>query len=448
MQPPSDVLDGAAALWVVHHDYSGIGRVRVIPPSRFDEVVDQGVTFGYVAWDYTITGQLVAGAEYSLASGDYLAVPDPATIVRLPHVTGVAQAFSDLHDADGQPWDGDPRGRLKRMRQHFRDLGLTVRIGLESEFQVVTRDDSGKWAPVERMPMFSVAAVESQWELWMGRTLDALLTAGVPVHQFAREGAPAQFECSLLPSDPVTACDQFLLARQIIKATTRPGTTATFMPKVYDDWAGNGLHVHLSISAADGTDVLSDPESDNVLSPLGQSIASALVEHAPAQLALGAPTPNSFRRLVPGFGAPTRATWSFGNRSALVRIPGPGSSRRIEYRSGDQSCNPYLHVLGLLAVIADTIDNGGTRLAPIDHDVSLLDDVQLEAIGAIALPRSVPEALERLAADPVLCSALGPTLLRHYTGSKLEEHETLKRSMAGALSAVTAWERDVYLQAL
>lgn len=442
-----DLLDDVSALWVVHHDYSGIGRIRVIPPSRFSSVMENGVTFGYVAWDYTISGVLAADPGYTLASGDYRSIPDPATIVPLPHVPGVAQVLTTLHDEDGV-WAGDPRERLRVAWRGLEATGYRIRIGLEAEFQVVRDAPADGWPPIERLPMFSLNAIESQWVAWMGATLEALLAAGVQVHQIAREGAVGQYECSLLPADPVAACDAFLLARQIVKGTMPEGLVATFMPKPYEDRAGNGLHVHLSIEDADGRDVIGDPDDPAALSPLGARIVAALVNRAPAQLALGAPTPNSYRRLVPGWGAPTHAAWAFGNRSALVRIPGTGSARRIEYRSGDQSCNPYLHLLGLLATVQDAIVNGGPTIAPIDLDLSLLDDAELQATGALQLPRSLDRALDHLEADPVLTGALGPVILRHYPGAKRAEHETFLREAAGHDSSVSDWERATYLRAL
>lgn len=445
--PAGATLNGATALWVLHHDYSGVGRIRVIPPSRFDEVMRDGVTFGLIAWDFTITGQLVPDPPYTLASGDYRVIPDPSTLTHMPHLDGVVQAMSDLHDADGR-WDGDPRARLRLAWQELATLGYTVRVALESEFQVIRDTGADDWPPVERLPMFSVNAIESQWTSWMGRTLDTLLAAGVPVHQFAREGAVGQYECSLLPSDPVAACDAFLVARQIIKGTMPPGLVATFMPKPYSDRAGNGLHVHISISDANGVDVIADPSDPGALTALGVRIVSALVEHAPAQLALAAPTPNSYRRLVPGWGAPTRASWSIGNRSALVRIPGRGPGRRIEYRSGDQSCNPYLHVAGLLATISHAIRHERAPIAPINLDLSMLDEHELQESGARPLPRSVPEALDSLERDGVLAAALGPVILAHYPSSKREEHETYVRETAGGSSSVSAWERATYLLAL
>lgn len=441
-----DALADAAALWVVHHDYSGIGRVRVIPPVRFAEVLADGVTFGYVAWDYTIAGTLVPDASYSLASGDYRSVPDAASFVRLPHAPGIVQAFSDLHD-DAGPWEGDPRGRLRTAWRGLEALGYRVRVALESEFQVVRDAPEEDWPPVERLPMYSVNAVESQWSGWMGGMLDALHAAGVPVHQIAREGAVGQYECSILPSDPVTACDRFLVARQVVKGAMPPGLVATFMPKPYGDRAGNGLHVHVSVVDADGRDVVADPADPRELSPEGRRIVSALVAHAPGQLALAAPTPNSFRRLVPGWGAPTHASWSMGNRSALVRIPGPGSSRRIEYRSGDQSCNPYLHVLGILATIRAALAGEVAPVAPLDVDLSLLDGPALDRTGALPLPASLPDAVAALRTDPVLLAALGPVIAEHYAGSKLEEHDAFIRATGGG-AEVTTWERSTYLRAL
>lgn len=444
----SDLLQDANYLWVVHHDFSGIGRVRIIPRHRFEEVMRVGVKFGYNAWDYTFNGTSIPSPRWTLASGDFSSIPDKDTMTLLPHALGVVQVHSFLYDERGIEWGGDPRGRLKQMYDRFIGLGYRIQVGFESEFHVVSKTSDTEWSPCERFPMWSVGAVEDQWDQWIQKTLHALITAEIPVHQFTREGSESQFECSLMPLDPVLACDKYLITRQIIKGMMPREIIATFMPKIYQDRAGSGLHAHISITNLRGDNIFADPNNVNKLSGLGEQIVSNLVRHAPAEVALAAPSPNSFHRLVPGQAAPTYASWAFGNRTTLIRIPGSGDSRRIEYRSGDQSGNPYLYILGILASVYDAFSSSDALIKPIDRDLTLMNQAEISASHALPLPRSVPEALELLGADTVLTSALGPEISNQYLAVKREEHEIYLRETSGGKETVTDWERETYLKVL
>jgi glutamine synthetase len=444
----SNPLQDATYLWVIHHDFSGIGRVRVIPRHRFEEVIRVGVKFGYNAWDYTFYGTSIPSPRWTLASGDFNVIPDKDTMTPLPHAFGATQVFSFLYDEKGIEWDGDPRGRLRNMCDRLIGLGYRIQVGFESEFHVVSKTADTEWSPCEQFPMWSVGAVEDQWNQWIQKTLQALITAEIPVYQFTREGSKSQFECSLMPLDPVSACDKYLIARQIIKGSMPSEIIATFMPKIYQDRAGSGLHAHISITNLRGDNILADPNNAIKLSSLGEQIVSKLVRHAPAEIALAAPSTNSFRRLVTGQASPTYASWSFGNRSALIRIPGFGDSRRIEYRSGDQSCNPYLYILGILASICDAIGGSDSLVKPVDKDLSLMNQAEISATYAEPLPRSVPEALELLGANTVLTSALGPEISNQYLAVKREEHEIYLRETGGGTETVTDWERETFLKVL
>ena len=230
---------GADALWVVYHDYAGLGRAKAVPRGRFDAVAREGVTFAMANWDLAITDEQVPHPVFGADSGDFRAVPDPDTLVAVPHRPGVAQAFPWLTDDAGRPWDGDPRAVLATQVERLRRLGIAVRVAFEAEFVIVPgtdpsalRDDTSR--------MFTVEGLDARWPL-AARILDDLDATGIAVHQFAKEYGPGQFEVSLLPAEPLVAVDRFLLARQLIRAAARDmGATASFMPKPFDDLPGTG----------------------------------------------------------------------------------------------------------------------------------------------------------------------------------------------------------------
>jgi glutamine synthetase len=297
--------------------------------------------------------------------------------------------------------------------------------------------------------MFTVDEIEARWE-WSARLLDCLAAMGIEVHQFAREYGAGQYELSLLPTDPVTAVDRFVLARQAIRALARDeGLVATFMPKPFADLPGNGLHVHISLWRPDGSDATSDPDDPAELSSTGLAAVAGLLAHATGQAALGAPTANSYKRLLPGSWAPAHVCWAPGNRAALVRIPGPGALRRLEYRSGDASASPYLHMAGLLAAIIDGIRSGLTAPPAVVGDVGHWTDEEAEAGGFPRLPQSLGEALDALDADDVLRAMMGPTIDENYRAVKRYELGRYEEQ-AGAAGPpeVTDWERATYLEPL
>jgi glutamine synthetase len=272
---------------------------------------------------------------------------------------------------------------------------------------------------------------------------------GIAVHQIAKEYGQGQYELSLLPTGAVAAVDAFLAARDLIKALARDaGIVATFMPKAHEDHPGCGLHVHLSLARASGEDALVDPHDPAGLSPTGLAAVAGLLAHAAGQTALGSPTPNSFKRLVPGSWAPAHAIWAIGNRAALVRIPSPGAGRHLEYRSGDASANLYLQVAGLLAAIADGLERRAEAPAPVPVDVGHLSDTEAAAIGAPRLPSRLDVALDALEADAVLCEALGPIVVPHYLAVKRFEWASYlaESGLAADDVHVSAWERAAYLE--
>ena len=193
MSPPDPTLArlealGADFLWVVYHDYSGIGHAKAVTRERFSEVAERGVTWAKANWNIAIDDELIPHAGFAADSGDFLARPDPATVVPVPYRPRVAQALADLTDDLGAPWAGDPRGRLRGQVDALAALGLEARVAFEAEFLLLEpapTGDAAGWRPADHGRMFTVDELEARWP-WAERLLDALREMGVPVHQLAR----------------------------------------------------------------------------------------------------------------------------------------------------------------------------------------------------------------------------------------------------------------------
>ena len=439
------------ALWIVYHDYAGLGLAKAVPRGRFEEVARDGVTFAMANWDLAITDEQVPHPIFGADSGDFRAVPDASTLVALPHRPGVAQAFARLTDDTGAPWAGDPRAVLVAQVDRLERLGVAVQAAFEAEFVVVDGDDPAALL-ADTGRMFAVEGLDGRWPM-AARILDDLDATGVAVHQVAKEYGPGQFEISLLPTGTLAAADRFLLARQLIRAAARAeGATASFMPKPYADIAGNGLHVHLGLTRTDdpSVDLIADAEDATRLAETAGGPIAGLLAHAAGQSALASPTPNSYKRLLPGSWAPAHVSWAVGNRSTLVRIPGRAGGRHLEIRGGDAGMNPYLHLAGLLASIADGVERRLPLPAEARVDVGHLDDSEAASAGFPRLPADLPTALDAFEVDEVLQAAVGPIIARHYVDLKRFEWDTyLQRSgLAVGSTEVSDWERATYFACL
>jgi len=439
---------GARYLWITYHDFAGVARAKAVGPDRLDDALVDGVGWAKANWDLAITDHQVPDPGFAADSGDFRVVPDPATIRPLPHRAGVALAYGWMTEPDGTAWDGDPRRRLAAVEESLRTRGLSVSVGIEAEFYLARPSADGSFEPADHGRMFSQAELDARWWL-LEAVLEGVSTMGIAAHQIAKEYGQGQYELSLMPSGALAAVDAFLAARDLIKALARDaGVVATFMPKPHEDHPGCGLHVHLSLADAAGDDAIGDPHDAAALSPTGLAAVGGLLAHAAGQTALGSPTPNSFKRLLPGSWAPAHAMWAIGNRAALIRVPSPGAGRHLEYRSGDASANLYLHVAGILAAISDGLDRRAEAPRPVPVDVGHLSDAEAAALGAARLPSRLDKALDALAADAVLCEAMGSIVLPHYLAVKRFEWASYlaESGLAADDVHVSAWERAAYLE--
>lgn len=318
---------------------------------------------------------------------------------------------------------------------------LRVRAALEPECYLFVRGDHG-YVPADQSRMFTVDGLERHSAL-LSRLMETLGAMGVTVEQIGAEYGPGQYEVNVRHSEPLAAADNLLTFKDAFRALAREaGLLVSFMPKPYTELPGCGLHIHLGLEDEQGRNVmdgttLGDGDATG-LSALGRAFIGGLLAHAPALCGVGAPSVNSYKRLLPGSWSPAHICYGPGNRAALVRIPGAGA-RHVELRAGDNTCNPHLFLAAVLAAGLDGIRRNLDPGAPIMDDIGRLSPQEAAERGLALLPRSAPEALDALEADATIMEALGPligpTFLR------------VKRSEAAAYAVeVSEWERAAYLE--
>jgi glutamine synthetase len=374
----------------------------------------------------------VFGAE----TGDVLAVPDPETYAVVPLHPGAARVYSFLHEADGRPWEGCARGSLRRMSERFARLGLTLRSAFEPELYLLARTDHGP-EPVAREGMFSINALDTRRDL-MSTLQKTLAQMGVVLEQVGPEYGPGQFEINISHQPALKAADDLMTVKEVLRALARAsGFTASFMPKIRRELPGSGMHIHLGLTTAEGDNAVEGDQAMG-LSELGACVVAGLLKHARGLSGLTAPTVNSYKRLVPGSWAPSHVCYGGSNRAALVRIPDAGT-RHIEFRGGDGTGNPYLSLVGVMAAALDGIEEGRPATDPITDGLAGMTPADFAARGMTSLPRSAPEALDALEADPVLMDALGPVIGPCFLRVRRSEAATYALEVGD-------WERAAYLE--
>jgi glutamine synthetase len=400
------------------------------------------VAFAHAHLDITQLDQQATGATFLANTGDFRAVPALETYAPLPDHPGAARVHTNLRTDAGAPWDGCPRTRLDVQVAAYAAAGWSLRVGFEPEFTLFTPAEPGEYVPADQEPMYTLSGIARHYPLWQ-EIITTLQAMGVAVEQFGKEYGPGQYELNIRHAPPEQAVDDYLTLKTVVKGRARAaGLVASFMPKPYAHLVGNGLHVHLSVWDAAGEHELSCGASEEApLSALGQHFLGGLLAHAPALVGLGAPIVNSYKRLLPGSWAPAHSCWGLGNRAALVRLPGLGARRHFEVRAGDNACNPFLYLTGLLAAGRDGLQREIMPPTPVADDVGRLTDAEAAARGLGLLPRTLPEALAAVEADSVIAAALGPVILPEFLKLKRTE-------LAAYRLHVHPWERQTYLEAL
>ena len=409
------------------------------PVGRLGVALEDGIWFD---------GSSVEGFA-RIQESDMRLVIDPTTYAVLPWSPADARrarVFCDIYTPDGTPFDGDPRGVLKRMLGKTRARGWTYNVGPEPEFFLFKRDggESVHPVPYDIGGYFDFSADDEAVRV-RTELMDALNSMGLEVEVGHHESALAQHEIDFRFADALRTADNVLTLKYAVKAiAARHGLVASFMPKPVFGINGSGMHCHQSIVDENGRNLFFDADDEYHLSSLAYGFIAGQLAHARALAAVVAPTVNSYKRLVPGYEAPVYIGWAQINRSALIRIPhyteGRDEDARAELRFPDPSCNPYLAFAAMLATALHGIDSQMTPPKPLNNvNVYQLDEAERARLGIGSLPGSLAEALRELEGDKVIQAALGERVYDSFRRAKWEEWDEFR-------TAVVDWEVKRYLE--
>ncbi|MPZ64970.1 MAG: glutamine synthetase [Pseudonocardiaceae bacterium] len=406
---------GISGLVISWADNNGIPRARIAPIGNLPELVERGVgiTSLFAVFD-THDVITFAHAGLSTPSGDVRLIPVVDGLTRLAGQPALAWAPGRQVAIDGSAWPYDQRGVLEAQVARAAGAGLEIRAGWEIEFVVGLPDDGGELRGAHRGPAYSPHAL-----LAIDEFVAALLTDfagnGLPVNQLHAEFGPSQVEVSLAASDPVTAADRQLLARQTIHAAARAhGLRVSFAPLVGVGGAGNGWHLHTSVWR-DGANLLAgDPVRGP--GPDGAGYLAGLQRDLPAVAALTAPSVPSLARLRPGMFAGAYVCWGVENREATLRyVPGSpllgADHANVELKVCDASANPYLALAAVIAAGTAGLADGAALDEPIQSDPGTWSEQDRSERGLVRLPGTPAEQEAALLGSDRIRAVLGDDLL-------------------------------------
>lgn len=421
---------------LLYVDSAGVTRGRVVDAADIDRVLETGANLAQAQQAFTVLEYPVPAAPFDPV-GEIRLVPDSDTFRLLPYADRAAVMLCDMYTLDQTPWEADPRSRL---RAFLEDLPFVPQAAFESEFYLAERRESGL-EPLDSSGCFTADGMQSAHPIILD-AVDALKAQGMEIATYYPEYGPGQQELVIDHTPGLRAPDEYTLYKLTVKAIAEAhGLEALFVPKPFREQPGSGCHVHLSLWDDEQNAFHGDGEEGAYgLSDLAHHFIGGLIEHAPALLALTAPTPMSYKRLQPDMWASAYTCWGLDNREAMIRVPSadwedPSSSTRIEFKPVDNTVNPYLVLLGLLAAGRDGIENELDPGPPVERNPAELGAEERAERGIERYPRTLGEAIERLADDEVLEAALGPLLYEPYLDIKRE----LWSRFSGS---VTDWEID------
>ncbi|MCI8658139.1 MAG: type I glutamate--ammonia ligase [Oscillospiraceae bacterium] len=388
-----------------------------------------------------LDGSSIQGSVRVEESDQYLR-PDLNTFAILPwrpQYGKVARLICDIYNPDGTPFDGDPRNILKRTLKKAEELGYAFHVGPELEFFLFQTDEEGRPTAKtsDEAGYFDLGPLD-HGESTRREVALALEKMGVEIEASHHESAAGQHEIDLKYTDALAAADNIMTFKLAVKTLAQKnGLYATFMPKPLRDAAGNGMHVNMSLFQ-DGRNLFYDETGERKLSPLARQFIAGLLEHARGFCALTNPVVNSYKRLVPGYEAPCYLAWSESNRSALIRIPDPrGRGTRVELRSPDTACNPYLAFAACLSAGLDGVTRELTPPPAAAGNLYAMTAEELAERNIRGLPASLDAALRAMETDGVVMEALGPYAIRYAAGKRREWEEYRTQ--------ISQWELDNYL---
>jgi glutamine synthetase len=414
-------------LWFT--DVLGFLKSVAVAPAELEGAFAEGIGFD---------GSAIEGFARVYES-DMIARPDPATFQVLPWEDPAghhyaARMFCDIAMPDGSPSWADPRHVLRRTLAKANEAGFTCYVHPEIEFFLLSEvpEDGREPVPADNGGYFDQAshAIATHFRRHAIENLEAM---GISVEFSHHEGAPGQQEIDLRYADALTMADNVMTFRYVVKEVAlTQGVRASFMPKPFTNQPGSGMHTHMSLFEGD-RNAFYESEDPYELSKTGKAFVAGLLRHAREISAVTNQWVNSYKRLIVGGEAPTAVCWGHANRSALVRVPmyspGKASSRRVEIRSLDSACNPYLAYSVILAAGLKGVLEEYELPPAAEDDVWSLTDSERRAAGYAHLPQNLGEALAEMEGSELLAETLGEHVFDFFLRNKRSEWDAYRSSV-------------------
>ena len=413
-------------------DILGISKNVMIPATELERAFAGKVTFDGGSIDGFVRGE----------EADMMLLPDLSTFAVYPWTAGghqEARLICDIATPDGEPFEGCPRTTLQRAIDDASDVLSGVTSGFEVEFYLfeLGPDGAPTTSSADCGSYFDINESDRGENVRM-EIVSALEAMGLAVASAHHEHGAGQHEIDIKETGPLGAADALVTIRTVAKhVAARHGLHATFMPKPSEALAGSGAHVYFTLpkGAAESASQSDDELAEDTLFAIG-----GLLEHAPAFTAICNPTVNSYKRLVAAWDAPIYTVWSRRSANSLVRVPSSeNGGSRIEMRSADGACNPYLAMAVLLASLAHGVRTHALPGDPLTVATYDLNERERERRRIRTLPKSLRQALVELEKDLVVRGALGDHIYHAFRDAKFAEYESYRR-------AVHPWERTAYLR--
>ena len=416
-------------------DINGQVKSLTIPSDHIDKALEN---------EMMLDGSSIKGFR-SIETSDMLFFPDVNTFQILPwreyDGTNTARLICDIHNADGTPFEGCPRCNLKRMMKEASNLGYTMNMGPEVEFFLFKRDEENHptTLKVDRAGYYDIGPDDLGEDIRAEIVL-TLQEMGFDIEASHHEVADSQHEIDFKYADILTAADNVVTFKIAVKAiAAQYGMHATFMAKPIYGINGSGMHCNVSLFK-DGKNAFYDKNTESQLSDVAMYSIGGMLKHVKGITAVTNPTVNSFKRIVPGYEAPVYLAWSLANRSALLRVPAKrGNATRVELRSPDPSCNPYLAFAVILGACVDGVKNKIVPPKQIEANIYALTPEERKKKRIDSLPGSLAEALMELERSKVAKFALGEHVFNEFTETKHKEWDSFR-------TFVSQWELDRYLE--
>jgi glutamine synthetase len=414
-------------------DILGANKNVEVPENQFEKALDGEILFD---------GSSIEGFV-RIEESDMLLKPDLDSFRIFPwedEKGKVARLVCDVYNPDETPFAGDPRLNLRRIIAQAEELGYTMMLGPEAEFFLFLRDDNDN--PTTRTHdaggYFDLTPVDKGEECRRA-IVNSLERMGFEVEAAHHEVAPGQHEIDFKYADALSTADNIATFKMVVRKVALDfGLHATFMPKPISGINGSGMHCHQSLFKG-SRNAFYDPKSKDEMSDTMKHYIGGLLAHARGICGVTNPLVNSFKRLVPGYEAPTDIAWSERNRSPLARVPARrGVGTRVELRMPDPSCNPYLAIASMLAAGLDGIKNKIDPGPPVNKNVFQMTHREKRRLKIYDLPADLNESIRAMRKDPLVREALGEHIFEHFVAAK----ETAWHEY---IAAVHDWEVERYL---